>query len=376
MSAQLIGTVLVKLASRCNLACSYCYVYEMLDTGWRRQPKLMSPATITALARQMASLAEHQGRGFELVFHGGEPLLVGSKRFSAICQEFRDVLPSEVSLGLQTNGVLLSDEVVSACVTNGVTISVSVDGTKMAHNRHRPDKRGRGSYDAVLAGIERLRSHPGGPALFTGVLAVIDLASDPIETYEALKSLRPGGMDFLFRDGNHDVLPPGKSEPSSTEFGEWLGKLLDYYLVDPSPVPVRVIDEMLRVLIAHGRGAPKRAPQEAGLLVVETDGSLAKNDTLKVVSDSADQFEEHFSIHTEDIRNVVASREFADYLGSQPPRCGTCLACPDYGPCGGGMPAHRWGGGRGFDNPSVFCADQRYLIASMRAHLSRRGIAA
>lgn len=373
---QPIGTVLVKLASRCNLACSYCYVYEMADTGWQRQPKLISPQTVSALARQLVLLAKHQIAGFEVIFHGGEPLLVGPERFAAICGELRAALPDEVSLGLQTNGVLLSDRVVEACVANGVTVSVSVDGPASAHDRHRPDKRGRGSHAAVLAGIERLRRHPGGAALFTGVLAVIDLDSDPIETYETLKSLRPGGMDFLFRDGNHDALPPGKAGTLSTEYGQWLGRLLDHYLSDPAPVPIRVLDEMLRVLIAQGRGAPAGAVTEAGLLVVETDGSLAKNDTLKVSQDGGDLFERPFSLHKDDLRDVVTSREFADYVSSQPPGCEDCLSCPDYGPCGGGMPAHRWGIERGFENPSVFCADQHYLIASMRGHLSRRGISA
>ncbi len=373
---QSVGTVLVKLASRCNLACSYCYVYEMADGGWRRQPKLMSPATVTVLAQQMASLAFHQGSGFELVFHGGEPLLVGPDRFAAACGELRAALPPSVTIGLQTNGLLLSDRVVASCVENGVTVSVSIDGTAASHDRHRPDRRGRASHAAVLAGIDRLRSHPGGAALFTGVLAVIDLSSDPVETYEALKSLGAGGMDLLFRDGNHDALPPGKSGPLSTEYGEWLATLLDHYLADPSPVPVRVLDEMLRVLLAHGRSIPGRPAREAGLLVVETDGSLAKNDTLKAALDGADRFESPFSLHTHDVKDVIASREFADYVGAQPPGCGACLACPDYGPCGGGMPAHRWGAGRGFDNPSVFCADQRYLIAAIRGHLARRGLAA
>jgi len=373
---QRVDTVLVKLASRCNLACSYCYVYEMGDAGWRHQPKVMSPSTVSLLAGQMASLAARQEHGFELVFHGGEPLLVGPDRFAAICDELRAALPPKVSLGLQTNGVLLSDKVVGACVTNGVTVSVSVDGTAAAHDRHRPDKRGRGSHAAVTAGIERLRRHPGGEALFTGVLAVIDLLSRPVETYEALKALRPGGMDFLYRDGNHDALPPGKRGPHTTEYGAWLTELLDHYLADPDPVPVRVLDEMLRMLIAHGRAAPERRVRETGLLVVETDGTLAKNDTLKVAQDGADRFDRPFSLHTDDVWAVVGSPEFTDYVSAQPPRCGTCLSCPDYGPCGGGMPCHRWGGGRGFDNPSVFCADQRRLVAAMRGHLSRFGIVA
>jgi uncharacterized protein len=34
------------------------------------------------------------------------------------------------------------------------------------------------------------------------------------------------------------------------------------------------------------------------------------------------------------------------------------------------MIAHRWSAQRGFDNPTVFCADQKYLIGRMRGILS------
>ncbi|MEV2226882.1 hypothetical protein AB0E01_44690 [Nocardia vinacea] len=32
----------VKIHSRCNLVCDYCYIYEMADQSWREQPNTMS----------------------------------------------------------------------------------------------------------------------------------------------------------------------------------------------------------------------------------------------------------------------------------------------------------------------------------------------
>jgi len=71
----------------------------------------------------------------------------------------------------------------------------------------------------------------------------------------------------------------------------------------------------------------------------------------------------------------VRSHEFAAYHNVQRPMAPACLICPDLSVCGGGMPAHRWGGGNGFVNPSVFCADQRRLIDAMRRHLVRNRLA-
>ncbi|MEJ0052131.1 MAG: radical SAM protein [Methylovirgula sp.] len=365
-----VGTVIVKLASRCNLGCSYCYIYEMADSGWMHQPKIMSAETVRLLSRQLSAVAEKQQEPFEVIFHGGEPLLVGPVRFESICHELRGALPSQVSLGLQTNGVLLSEQIIGTCVRYGISVSVSIDGPAAVHDRHRPNRRGYPSHSSVLTGIKRLQSFPGSQGLLTGLLAVVDRDSDPIEVYEFLKSLKPNGIDLLLRDGNHDVLPPGKSSIHSTEYGSWMARLLDHYLRDTAPVPVRVLDEMLKLLMAPpGRFNGRKEPEDA-VLVIETDGSLSKNDTLKCAYEGADRFAKARSVHNDCLVDVLCSAEFEEYCLAQPPSSQTCLACPDFGPCGGGTPAHRWASENGFDNPSVFCADQRYLVAAMRRHLA------
>jgi uncharacterized protein len=60
----------------------------------------------------------------------------------------------------------------------------------------------------------------------------------------------------------------------------------------------------------------------------------------------------------------------------QHPSSAVCQSCPDLAICGGGMPAHRWRKENGFDNPSVFCADQQFLIDRMRQWISRHQAAA
>ena len=43
-----LDTVLLKVASRCNIDCSYCYVFHSADQGWRDQPARMSNETIAS----------------------------------------------------------------------------------------------------------------------------------------------------------------------------------------------------------------------------------------------------------------------------------------------------------------------------------------
>ena len=39
-------SLVIKVASRCNLNCSYCYVYNKGDSGYKTQPKVMSPLVV------------------------------------------------------------------------------------------------------------------------------------------------------------------------------------------------------------------------------------------------------------------------------------------------------------------------------------------
>jgi uncharacterized protein len=194
--------------------------------------------------------------------------------------------------------------------------------------------------------------------------------------YAFLKSTGAPSIDFLYRDGNHDTLPIGKASLLSTEYGDWMGRLLDIYLADPEPIRVRVLDDMLKLLLGGEARKEGVGLNTYGILVIDTDGSVNKNDTLKSAFRAADQFANEWSVQTHDLREIVNSTEFAAYHRSQRPAAPACLACPNLKVCGGGMPAHRWSRENAFANPSVFCADQQYLIALMRQYLMRYNLAA
>ncbi len=68
-----LDTILLKVASRCNINCSYCYVYQQGDMSWQGMPKHMSASTVENVIRQLAALHEDQEHPFAVILHGGEP---------------------------------------------------------------------------------------------------------------------------------------------------------------------------------------------------------------------------------------------------------------------------------------------------------------
>jgi uncharacterized protein len=360
-----IDTVLLKVASRCNLNCTYCYVFNMGDTGWERQPKLLQSTVRERIVEQLADLYGQQGRPFSIVLHGGEPLMLGAQRLEALFAALSSAIPA-CGLHLQTNGTLLSNGILDICARYKVGISISLDGPQDVTDQFRVDHQGKGSFQRVIKAVERLRQHPDANQLFSGLLAVVDPRSDPEEIYAFFKKTGAPSVDFLYRDGNHDSLPFGKSSFQSTEYGQWMCRLIDLYLADPNPPRIRVIDDMIKLSLGGMARKEGVGVSDYGIVVIETDGTITKNDTLKSTGDAADAFSEAWSVSRDRLADVVTSAEFESYHEAQRPTSATCKNCPDLSVCGGGMPTHRFSSARGLDNPTVFCADQKLVIGRLR----------
>ena len=54
-----LTSFLVKVASRCNLDCDYCYVYHHADQSWRAMPEVLSPGDREAFATRLSSYVAH-----------------------------------------------------------------------------------------------------------------------------------------------------------------------------------------------------------------------------------------------------------------------------------------------------------------------------
>src|SRR5580693_7213288 len=88
-----IAQYVLKVHSRCDLACDHCYVYESADQSWHGRPLAISDEVISQTALRIAEHARsHRLDGVQVVLHGGEPLLAGRARLRRIVTELKTAL--------------------------------------------------------------------------------------------------------------------------------------------------------------------------------------------------------------------------------------------------------------------------------------------
>ncbi|WP_198540046.1 FxsB family cyclophane-forming radical SAM/SPASM peptide maturase [Streptomyces sp. CT34] len=372
----------LKVHSRCNLACTYCYIYAGPDHSWRARPRTAAPATVRQTALRIGEHARtHRLPAVRVDLHGGEPLLTGPGPLLDRAAAVRAALPAGCTADfcVQTNGTLLTPETLGTLAAAGFRLGLSLDGGTPGLNRRRLDHTGRPSWPAAVRAARLLRDRP---EVFAGILCTIDIASDPAEVYGSLRALDPPMLDFLLPHANWSSPPPATAgrgpQPAPlgpagrTPYGDWLCAVFDlWWDGDPRREPqprVRVFTEILGLLLGRPGSSEAVGLSPVVALVVDTDGAIEQVDSLKSAYEGAaatglDVFRNSFDealAHP----GMAARQRGRDGLAAQ------CRHCALMEVCGGGNYAHRYrAGATGFGNPSVYCADLERLIRHVAARL-------
>ena len=140
----------------CNLACIYCY---------ERQENVIKPIYMSIeTAKDVAEYIERRAKTIRpkrlsIALYGGEPLLnidagiTILERLKKYCSENN----VKIGNGLITNGTLITREIIERLQEyNLASIQVSIDGTKEIHDKRRPFRDGRGSFDIIMKNISEI----------------------------------------------------------------------------------------------------------------------------------------------------------------------------------------------------------------------------
>ncbi|MEU0520619.1 FxsB family cyclophane-forming radical SAM/SPASM peptide maturase [Streptosporangium sp. NPDC006007] len=361
----------LKVHSRCDLACDYCYVYRFADQRWRRLPRTMSPRIAEMAGARIAEHARaHVLDRVNVVLHGGEPLLCSTDDLTHTVNAVREAVGDgiRVSITVQTNGLRLDASYLRLFDRLGVTVGVSVDGDASAHDRHRRTPGGTGSHAAVARAVRRLGS-PRFRHLFSGLLCVVDPRSDPAAVFEGLLDFEPPMIDFLLPHGHWSSPPPGRrvGDPG-TPYADWLVEVFDRWYGTPGPqTRVRLFEGLLSLVLGGTSGVQGVGLDPVRIVVVETDGGIEQGDVLKTSRPGTPRSRLNIATDVFD-RALLLPQIVAQQLGPEA-LAPECRACRLRRVCGGGQYAHRYREGSGFEHPSVYCPDLYRLISHIQQRI-------
>jgi uncharacterized protein len=164
----------------CNLDCDYCFFLskELLYPGDRFR---MSDEALENYIRQL--FEAHGVPEVVIAWQGGEPTLMGLDFFrrSVELAEKHRKPHQRVLHTIQTNGTRIDEDWAAFFKEHGYLVGLSVDGPREMHDVYRVDKRGRGSFDRVMAGYGHLRN----AGVDVNVLCTVHAANQehPLEVY-------------------------------------------------------------------------------------------------------------------------------------------------------------------------------------------------
>ncbi|MEX2577694.1 MAG: cyclophane-forming radical SAM/SPASM peptide maturase GrrM/OscB [Verrucomicrobiales bacterium] len=241
-----LGLLVIQPSPFCNINCDYCYLPNRTDTR-----RMDHEVLRTVMEKIWSSGLVHSP--FSLLWHAGEPLAVPIRWYETafeIINGFPDARDFVIH-SVQTNGTLINDKWCEFLNRHQVEVGLSIDGPREIHDYHRKTRKGEGTWEKTMRGMECLERNE----VPFGVVSVIsDVSVDhPDEIYEFYRENGITGVGFNIEEVE------GANETSSLQQagGEdrvriFLQRFYERNKADGFPVNVREFQNAERNILEPG----------------------------------------------------------------------------------------------------------------------------
>ncbi|WGS19495.1 MULTISPECIES: radical SAM protein [unclassified Bradyrhizobium] len=260
------------VAQACNLGCTYCYAQEGSFGG---KAKEMAWRTAETAVRRLFADAE-RGDTLHISFLGGEPLAARELLRDATELAMRLVRAkgANAKFSVTTNGTLLRPDDGEFFERHRFAVTVSLDGIGAVHDRQRPFKNGRGSYQRAIENVMPLLAMQRRMQ----ISARVTVTPDNLDLRETLDGFAELGFTSV---GFSPVLrsPTGKSELAASDFEVLLaqmvacGREFERRMAQGKRYPFANMHSAMRE-IHRGTHRPYPCGAGAGYFGVSADGNM------------------------------------------------------------------------------------------------------
>lgn len=224
--------IIVKLTTGCNLNCVYC------SEGDIQREDLSIEMLYKLIDELPVLLNKYKDNDIDLLWHGGEPLLIGKKYLSEVMQYAQNKLKKyNVHFLMQTNGTLIDEEWIDLFKKFDLGIGISLDGYKELHDKNRLTKNQQPTFDTVLNNIIKLQNN----GISVGTLMVLNTEEkiDVDKLYDFIKQ-------YDLQPKIHPVIPCGRAK---TETKEEIDMIYDNYVNLMSDLYKKIMEDDEKIII-------------------------------------------------------------------------------------------------------------------------------
>lgn len=357
--------LILKVASRCNIACTYCHWFR--DPEVLNLPKKINSSFISEFQSKLEHLiSEFEIQKFSIVLHGGEPLLLGRETTSNLCEsinEIKEKTNCNISIGLTTNGLLIDEEWCSLFNKYNIDICVSIDGPKEVHDTYRVDFSGKGTFDNLMLKCQILKR------FYKKGLNVLTVAN-PKKNADSLlqffiEDLEVKSVDFLIPNFNHDdkenLTIPSISNFYCDLFDSWYNKY------SKSKVVVRCIEAFVSSILNRQANLSGVGFSPMTTISILPNGDIEPHDALRI--SGADQTNTNVNLYKNDIQEILNDPTWVEAYRASINLPDDCMSCKYKNVCGGGYLIHRYSHKKRYNNPSIYCKDLKVIYSHIYKRL-------
>ncbi|MEO5361537.1 MAG: SPASM domain-containing protein [Nitrospirota bacterium] len=224
-----VSNIALFVAQTCNMRCVYCY-----GEGGEYGGKGMMREETAFMAVDWLMDNSKSAEKVNISFFGGEPLLNFPliKRTVEYAKGRAAERNKKVGFGMTTNASLLTEEIISFMKEEKINTLVSFDGSADIQNRQRPFADGSGSYDSVIANIQKLLA----VVPETTARATVYGDTDPVEIKNGMKKAEAKtffvikASPVILTGGNLDASDRAADEDMSRRMMEYKEKEWDGFV--------------------------------------------------------------------------------------------------------------------------------------------------
>ena len=187
---------------------------------------------------------------YSFAWQGGEPTLMGVDFYRRVTQlqAKYGYYGASVANHIQTNAVLMNDELAEHLFQYNFLVGVSLDGPAEFHDRFRTFQNGNGSHAQVMKGLDVLRRHNVETNILTLVTSVNSNKGGEVYDYLVDQGIFYHQYIPCVEFGGKNLPMPYALTPEA--WGEFLCTVFDHWSADKTRrVSVRYFDALLHYLV-------------------------------------------------------------------------------------------------------------------------------